>query len=74
MSDQEKIRLSDRIISALDLSLEQGDLHISEKLYQALEMSMTRNAGGGEFIERRDYPAPVRDAAEKLSQLRNNIL
>lgn len=68
--ERQKIRLSDRILSALELALEQDDLKIAELLTKALEMSMTRNAGGGEFIERRDYPPEIERAMEKLTSLR----
>lgn len=64
------IRLSDRILQALELSLKQQDLKISELLTRALEMSMTRHTGGGEFIERRDYPPEIEDAMAKLFELR----
>ncbi len=68
--DREQIRLSDRILSALELSLEQEDIKISEILTRALEQSMTRNTGGGEFIERRDYPPEIEIAMNKLYDLR----
>lgn len=73
MESDEKdfIRLSDRILSALELALEQGDLKISELLTRALEQSMTRNTGGGEFIERRDYPPEIERAMDKLYDLRD---
>ncbi len=73
MSDQdrEQIRLSDRILSALELALEQEDLKISETLTRALEQAMTRNTGGGEFIERRDYPPEMEAAMSKLFELRD---
>jgi len=32
---------------------------------------MTRNTGGGEFIERRDYPAEIEKAMDKLYDLRD---
>ena len=70
---REEIRLSDRILSALDLSLEQGDLKISELLTNALEHAMTRNAGGGEFVERRDYPPEIETAMNKLADLRDKL-
>lgn len=69
--DREQIRLSDRILSALELALEQKDLKISEFLTRALEHSMTRNTGGGEFIERRDYPPEIEEAMSKLNALRD---
>ena len=69
--NREQIRLSDRILSALELSLEQNDLKISELLTRALELAMTRNTGGGEFIERRDYPPEIENAMSKLHTLRD---
>lgn len=74
MSDDEaaKIRLSDRILMALDLALDQKDLKIAETLTKALEMAMTRNSGGGEFVERRDYPAEIERAMDRLYDLRDN--
>lgn len=66
----ESIRLSDRILSALKLAIEQQDLQIAEVLNNALELSMTRNTGGGEFIERREYPEDVEKAMEKLRALK----
>lgn len=68
---REQIRLSDRILSALELSLDQDDLKISELLTRALEHSMTRNTGGGEFVERRDYPPEIEEAMSRLNDLRD---
>ncbi len=73
MGDKLATRLSDRILFALELALEQGDVPISESLTRALEMSMTRNTGGGEFVERRDYPPAMEEAMKILSDLRNNL-
>ena len=70
MGDKLATRLSDRILFALELALEQGDVPISESLTRALEMSMTRNTGGGEFVERRDYPAAMEEAMKILNDLR----
>ncbi|MCF8495310.1 MAG: hypothetical protein K9G62_01440 [Alphaproteobacteria bacterium] len=69
--ERQRIRLSDRILGALDLALDQGDVKISETLVRALEMSMTRNAGGGEFVERREYPPEIENAMDRLQALRN---
>ncbi len=69
--NREQIRLSDRILSALELSLEQEDVKIAEILTKALEYAMTRNTGGGEFIERRDYPPEIETAMNKLYDLRD---
>ncbi|MCK5384173.1 MAG: hypothetical protein KAJ29_01260 [Alphaproteobacteria bacterium] len=71
--NRDQIRLSDRILSSLELSLQQDDLKISELLTRALEHSMTRNTGGGEFIERRDYPAEIETAMSKLYELRDKM-
>ena len=65
-----KDRLSDRILFALELALQQQDLELSEGLNNALELSMTRNTGGGEFIERRDYPKEIEDALLSLRKLK----
>ncbi|MCE7887250.1 MAG: hypothetical protein DYH13_07090 [Alphaproteobacteria bacterium PRO2] len=70
-NEKDRIRLSDRILSALELSLQQKDLKISELLVRSLEMAMTRNTGGSEFIERRDYPPEIETAMEKLYELRD---
>jgi len=70
MKDKCATRLSDRILYALELALEQEDVALAEILTRALELSMTRNTGGGEFIERRDYPAEMEAAMKKLSELR----
>ena len=53
------LRLSDRVLYALELALEQQDLDLAEVLNKALELAMTRNSGGGEFIERRDFPKEI---------------
>ena len=69
--NRETIRLSDRILSALELALDQDDLKLAELLTRALELAMTRNTGGGEFIERRDYPPEIEEAMNKLYDLRD---
>lgn len=63
------IRLSDRILHALDLALEQGDAPIARALVNALELAMTRNTGGGEFFERRDYPPEIENAINRLHKI-----
>ena len=70
-SGTDKIRLSDRILQSLQLALEQEDVKIAEILTRALELSMTRNTGGGEFIERRDYPPEIEKAMDLLNDLRD---
>ncbi|MBN8520894.1 MAG: hypothetical protein J0L77_03235 [Alphaproteobacteria bacterium] len=66
-----KSRLSDRILEAMELALQQKDPEIAELLNRALDLSMTRNTGGGEFIERRDYPKIIEDAIDTLRQLQS---
>ena len=66
-----KDRLSDRILFALEMAIEQKDLELAEGLNNALELAMTRNAGGGEFIERRDYPRQIEEALSALRALKS---
>lgn len=66
-------RLSDRILYALQLALEQKDLKICELLNTALEASLTRKAGGKGFVERREFTAEYDAAMEKLHELRTKI-
>ncbi len=68
--DKNKDRISDRILFALELALEQHDLELAETLNSALEISMTRNTGGGEFVERRDYPKAVESLLNNLRALK----
>ena len=72
-SEMNKIRLSDRILSALELALEQDDVKVCEALVKSLDLSMTRNTGGGEFIERRDYPPQLEDAMDKFYELKDKL-
>jgi len=65
-----KARLSDRIIYALKLAIEQKDAKIADQLVSALEMAMTRNTGGGEFVERRDYPPEFEAEMAKLREIK----
>lgn len=58
-------RLGDRILFALELAVEQGDLAISDALVTAMEQAATRATGGKGFIERREL-APEYEAV--LSQ------
>lgn len=69
--ESDKIRLSDRILTALTLSLEQDDLKVAELLTTALEISMTRGTGGANFQERRSYPPEIEQAMDKLAELRS---
>ena len=64
------LRLSDRILYALELALDQQDLELAETLNKGLEMAMTRNSGGGEFVERRDYPKEIETAMNELRAMK----
>jgi len=65
-----KARLSDRVLYALKLAVEQEDVKIADALVSALELAMTRNTGGGEFVERRDYPSELEKELEKLNAIK----
>jgi hypothetical protein len=65
-----KHRLSDRILYALKLAVEQEDTKIADALVSALEFAMTRNTGGGEFVERRDYPEDFERALARLKEIK----
>jgi hypothetical protein len=65
-----KQRLSDRILYALNLAIEQEDIRCANALSAALDLAMTRNSGGGEFVERREYPAYIEQALKRLDGLR----
>ena len=63
-------RLSDRILFALDLAIEQEDVNLAEMLSKALELSLTRRTGGAEFSERRDFSDIVNTTLVKLEELK----
>lgn len=63
-------RLSDRILSALNLALAQQDISICDLLVRALDLAMTRNTGGVAFVERRGFPTEMEDAFERLAQIK----
>lgn len=65
-----KNRLSDRIVYALALAIQQEDVRVANALAEALDLSMTRYTGGGEFVERREYPKYVEEIMENLEKLR----
>jgi len=64
------IRLSDRILYTLDLAIEQEDVAIADALVRALDLAMTRNAGGPDFTERRTYAPEIEAALTKLAQIK----
>ena len=63
-------RLSDKVIEALELAIQQEDVQISEYLANALELALTRNAGGGGFVERREISEGVVSLLEKYEHLK----
>jgi hypothetical protein len=69
-SDKHYFRLSDKILEALKLSLEQSDITMSELLTRGLEMAMTRGAGGKDFTERREFSAEVEQTLARLDALK----
>ena len=70
MADTPYQRLSDKILDAFKLSLDQKDADIAEMLNRALQMAMTRGAGGKDFVERREFADDVEQALEKYEILR----
>ncbi len=67
-------RLSDKVLEALKLALEQEDVAISEVLNRALEMSLTRGAGGDNFVERREFSEEIEAALDKFEELQRKAL
>jgi hypothetical protein len=65
-------RLSDRILSALQLALDQEDVLIAENLLRVLELAVTRKSGGADFVERRDYSPSITDAIRRLNAMKKD--
>ncbi len=63
-------RLSDLVTQAMRLALDQKDVAIADILSRALEMSLTRNAGGRDFLERRELSDDVNKALDDLIALK----
>ena len=63
-------RLSDHVLQALDLAVKQNDLTLSEHLSNALELAMTRGAGGSDFVERREFSKDVEGVLRAYNELR----
>lgn len=70
MSETPQRRLADYIYEALVMALDQEDLEIAELLTRALEQAMTRNAGGRDFEERREFSDKFEEALVRLQELR----
>lgn len=65
-----KYRLSDRVFYALQLAVKQKDADIAKALINVMELAMTRNSGGGEFVERRDFPKEVEALLDQARALK----
>lgn len=63
-------RLSDLVVKAMRLALDQKDVAIADILSRALEMSLTRNAGGRDFIERREMSEDIEKVLDDLIALK----
>jgi hypothetical protein len=67
--ESDERRLGDRILNALELAVEQGNLTVAEPLAQALELSMT-GFGGPDAVDHRGVPMRLLDALDRLDSLR----
>ena len=63
-------RLSDRILNALDLAIEQGSYEIASHLHLALELTLTRKTGGLDFVERRDLSPNMLQTLDRFKLLK----
>lgn len=70
MTDNSDRRLSDRILTSLDLAIDQGELDIAEQLWKALELTLTRFGGPG-AIEKREPPSTLDEVLDRLIDLRH---
>jgi hypothetical protein len=52
--------------------LDQKDIHMAEVLSRALELALTRNAGGEGFEERRDFSGMVEETLARFEKLRKD--
>lgn len=68
MSEHYK-RLSDLILQALKLSVEQQDIELSNHLNNALELAMTRGSGGEGFVERREFSEDIETVLSAYQKL-----
>jgi hypothetical protein len=69
-SEKVYFRLSDKILDAFKLALEQKDVAIAGLLNSALEMAITRGSGGRDFIERREFSNELETAIDKFEALK----
>ena len=71
MPDTQYNRLSDTILSALQIAVEQKDVATADILLRALELSLTRLSGGASFTERRTYSPEIEAAISALEKLKS---
>jgi len=69
--NEKHVRLSDKVLEALEMAIQQHDLDIAILLDHALEKAMTRNTGGGDFVERRTYTERMEAAQAQLAMLKH---
>jgi len=72
MPQKKQKRLADPIFAALQLAVEQKDVAIADLLARALEMSMTRKAGGKDFVERREFTQEAEELMSALDALKKS--
>ncbi|MCA8907148.1 MAG: hypothetical protein KDA49_14390 [Rhodospirillaceae bacterium] len=65
-------RISDVILDACQLALDQRNLPVAEALHQALELVMTRSAGPRD-VERRTVPEAVLKSFDQIDALRRDL-
>lgn len=65
-------RLSDRILFALELAVEQDDISISDDLVSAMEKAITRATGGKDFVERRELAPEYDSVLSQYDELKAN--
>lgn len=69
--ERQFFRLSDRILYALELALDQKDVEIASELGRALEESLTR-FGGPDAVERRVLSDDTLEALLRLDDLKRS--
>ncbi len=69
MTETNERRLSERILAALELAIDQGCSDTARHLLAALEASLTRAAGGPGFVERRDLSGRMAEQIDRYHVL-----
>ncbi len=73
MAEKKYQRLSDRILEAMNLALDQKDVAIADLLRRALEMTLKRNASSRSQIDRRSAVEEITKAIAKLEALKKTV-